>query len=273
MIYWTNSNFADRIRGTNKPSSATATGWHKWHKEAKTAHPVRYWIAESLLSGVQQFIQSPGNVFNSIKFYISNRWVSKTHALTSSPAQIKRGQWCDLTERILLCLFNELVDFVEIETASHNCVWDDEMSKKYPRTWKDMLPWNTWRSPESGIAHLEWAASLVGEQGTCATKLIGKPTSQALAAKEVLDLYYWWKEEYPNRVDPSDLSGWSAYCEQRRKENNDIIFTLFSDEKTPAERAQVRKILQLEEKIKKQYNNEEEAMLIRLIKIRHYLWT
>jgi hypothetical protein len=31
--------------------------------------------------------------------------------------------------RFLPCLFNELVDFVEIEQAWHHCVWSDEAKK------------------------------------------------------------------------------------------------------------------------------------------------
>lgn len=39
----------------------------------------------------------------------------------------------------------------------------------------------------------------------------GKPTSQAFAAMETVELYKWWKEVRPKRLDPMDASGLSDY--------------------------------------------------------------
>lgn len=272
--YWANSKFANWIRGTDKPSSSTTSGWAQWHKLAADNHPLRYWLAEEVLGKLQRWAYKPAEQYSDIKHYIKNRWISKSHALTSSSTHIKRGQWCDLSDRFLPCLFDELVDFVEIEVAIMH-LWCADNSEKYQVTWKDKLPWNTWRSPELGVAYLEWSADLVHDPGSCHPNNVGKPTPHALASKEILDLYYWWKEEYPNREDPSELSGWSAYCRQKKSESNGrTIFSMFdNDNKTPAEKAQIRRMFDAEKKIERQYKKEDEQMMIRLIKVRHYLWT
>lgn len=271
--YWSNTKLADWIRGLNKPTCATSEDWNSWHKKAKTQYPIRYFIAEELLEKIQSLVYWPVDTFYNIKHYIKNRWVDKTHMLKSSPKHIKPGRWCDLADRFLPCLFDELVDFVEIENAAMG-LFSEDIRKKYPTTITSIWPLTSSRNPAAGIAHLEWAASLVHEEGMCNTKSIGKPTTQALAAQEVLALYKWWTTDYPNRVEPYELSGWSAYCDEKRKEYpDDVLSGVLRTEKTPAERALVKKILNKIQKIEASYEKEDEEMLIRLIRIRNYLWT
>ena len=133
--YWTCSKFADWLRGTAKPSAETSKGWYNWTKEAKEKHPFRYWLADDVLGGLQDFVYWPYNKFHSIRYYINNRWVTKSHALTAHPRDIKPGKWQDVGYRFLPCLFNELVDFVEIEQAWHHVMWDEEARKKYKTPW------------------------------------------------------------------------------------------------------------------------------------------
>jgi hypothetical protein len=272
--YWVNTKFANWLRGTDKPTSNTASDWVNWHNLASATHPFRYWLAENLLGKLQRWGYAPIDKYYDFIHYIKNRWIINSHALTSSSAHIKRGHWCDLSNRILPCLFDELVDFVEIEIAATN-LWSVDNKEKYQISWQDKLPWNTWRSAELGVEYLEWMGGLVNEPGYCHKKDVGKPTSHALAAKEILDLYYWWKEEYPNREDPGLLSGWIEYCAQRRtKSKGESIFHILDhDNATSAEKSQIKQMLDKEKKIEEQYKKEEEQMMIRLIKVRSYLWT
>jgi hypothetical protein len=97
-----------------------------------------------------------------------------------------------------------------------------------------------------------------------------EPTYQALAAREIFELYTWWKEIYPLRPDPYDASGWSAYCDMRREKG----YHLLDMEDRTEEEAEMRdKALAKSNEIEKAYNDEDEAMMIRLIKIRESLWT
>jgi len=269
--YWSCSNFADWLRGESKPEAGTGKEWAEWKKASKEKHPFRYWLAEEGLDHIQDFVTWPERKLNDVRYYINNRWVSRTHALTAHPRDIPRGEWRDVGNRFLPCLFNELVDFVEVEQAWHHVMWDEEARKKYETPWwrKGWLRWRSWRCPEAGIDYLKWAMTLTnkefieeGEQE--------EPTYQAKAAKEILELYTWWKEVYPKRPDPHDASGWTAYCEMRRKRGAHFLDL---EDKTPEEAEQCRVALDKTQEIEKAYNDEDEAMMIRLIKIRESLWT
>jgi hypothetical protein len=98
----------------------------------------------------------------------------------------------------------------------------------------------------------------------------GKPTGQAIRAKEIKELYVWWTTVYPNRPDPHDAGGWSAYCEQRRLAGQDM---LDFEDRTDEEREASRQALDATQAIEDKYNQEDEEMMIRLIKIRQSLWT
>jgi len=273
--YWTCSKFADWIRGTMKPSAETSKGWATWKKEAQRKHPIRFWIAEEGLDKIQDVWCYIPERINDVRYYINNRWVSRTHALTAHPRDIPRGEWRDVGNRFLPCLFNELVDFVEVEQAWHHVMWDSDARKRYQTPWwrSGWLRWRTWRCPDAGIEYLIWASGLKVDEGMGVTKDsedYGQPTYQAKAAKEILELYRWWKEVYPKRPDPMDASGWSAYCELRRKNGRD--FFDFED-KTPEEAEMSKTALDKSHELEAQYEAEDEAMMIRLIKIRQSLWT
>jgi hypothetical protein len=75
---------------------------------------------------------------------------------------------------------------------------------------------------------------------------------------------------YPNRPDPHDAGGWSAYCEQRRASGADL---LDFEDRSESEQEQSRRALDATQAIEDKYNQEDEEMMIRLIKIRQSLWT
>jgi hypothetical protein len=99
-----------------------------------------------------------------------------------------------------------------------------------------------------------------------------KPTRQAISAKEIKDLYTWWTVTYPNRPDPMDASGWSAHCDAMRVKYPGSMFSSLNT-KDAEDRKASDKAHKLLQKIEKAYEKEDEAMLIRLIKIRDSLWT
>jgi hypothetical protein len=275
--YWTCSKFADWLRGTPKPGAQTSEGWDEWTEKAKAAHPIRYWIADDALDFLQTVVHYIPDRLNDIRYYINNRWVSKSHALTADPRDIRPGNWCDVGNRFLPCLFKELVDFVEIEQAWHHCMWSDESRTKFDTPWwrKGWLRWRTWRCPEAGLEYLRWASNLVmnEDMGLESTdELYGKLTNQALAAREIIELYTWWTTTYRNRPDPYEASGWTEYCEASRAANGGRLS--WSSSKDSAElRKMSDKAHKALRKIEASYEKEDEQMMIRLIKIRQSLWT
>ena len=273
--YWSCTPFADWLRGKPKLKLGTSEEWNNWKDEAKRYHPVRYWLAEEFLDNLQDFVTWPVRKIYDIKYYINNRFVSRTHSLTAHPRDIKPGQWQDVGNRFLPCLFNELVDFVEIEQAWSHIAWDDEARKKYkaPFWAAGWFRWRTWRSPQAGLDHLNWASELrmTEDWGVhSGDKGYGELTQQAKNAREVKELYLWWTETYRNRRDPYEASGWTAYCEASRVANGG---KLFGADKSPELKKQSDKAHKLLQRIEADYEKEDEAMLIRLIKIRNSLWT
>lgn len=267
--YWSCSRFADWLRGTAKPGAATGDGWKSWKNTAKEKHPIRYWIAEEGLNKLQNFVNWPVDKLYNAKYYIVNRWIDQSHALVAHPKHIKPGSWMDFDNRIIYCLFDELVDFVEIEKSYSNYRWNKE--KRKDKKWWQVGRWRTrtWRSVEAGIDYLKWEMSLTNEEWLDEDKKHeAAPTPQAIAAKEILDLYIWWTEVRPNRPDPMDASGWSAYCEDQRRRGIDFFET------DPEEdRWDTRSMHEKMREMEKAYDDEDTEMLIRLIKLRGSLWT
>jgi hypothetical protein len=276
--YWTIGKFADWIRGTTKLKSGTSEEWHEWENRAKAAYPIRWWLAEEGLDYLQKFVYYIPDKLNDVRYYVNNRWISHSHQLTAHAKDIKPGQWQDVGNRFLPCLFNELVDFVEIEQAWHHCIWSDDAKTKFNVPWyrSGWLRLRTWRSPEAGMEYLTWASGLtVGEDmgAEPSSKGYGEPTWQAKAAKEIIELYTWWTVTYRARPDPYEASGWTDYCEASRAANGGSLWGSLGADKTPELKKSSKLSLDKLRKIEAAYEKEDEQMMIRLIKIRQSLWT
>ena len=272
--YWTCSKFADWLRGTPSPGALTSRGWREWREKAESAHPVRYWLADDGLDYLQRFVFYIPDRLYDLKYYINNRFVTRTHQLTAHPRDIAPGEWRDVGNRFLPCLFNELRDFVEVELAWWQIAWSGRDERKkynapfYATGW---FRWRTWRCPRAGLDNLAWQMTCDNRDYTPEDHPdYGQLTPQAHNAAEILALYTWWTEVYPNRPDPHEAGGWSAYCEQRRLSGKDF---LDFEDKTPEEAEQSRKALDATQVIEDKYNQEDEEMMIRLIRIRQSLWT
>ena len=275
--YWSCSWFADWLRGTPKLSAGTSEEWRDWKLNAKKQYPFRYWLAEQGLDHLQNIVMFIPDKLYAVKYYVNNRWVTGTHKLTAHPRDIRPGSWCDVGNRFLPCLFNELVDFVEVEQAWYNIAWDPEAREKYraPFYASGWLRWRTWRSREAGLDALRWAAGLVydeshGVQPTDPN--YGKPTPQSQNAVECINLYLWWTQMRPNRLDPHEVSGWSDYCVDRIRDSEDGIFGVWESNDAVEQRRRTDMINQVDE-LEQRYEQEDEDMMIRLIKLRRFLWT
>lgn len=175
--------------------------------------------------------------------YIRNRYVYKTHALSSSKSQIKRGEWVDVGDRIVPCLFEELQGFVEIELArEYDGHFDDNKACLIERLF------NIRRAPRSGIDYLEWCMTI--SPSVCPT--------QATVAREILDLYVWWTVTRPLREDPYD----SVHR-----------FNMMEIHHVDQERAiNISESFNRARELEQAQFDEDTEMLTRLIKIRHHLW-
>jgi hypothetical protein len=277
--YWTIGKFADWVRGTPKLNSGTSEEWDEWTRKAQGESRLRYWLAEEGLDYLQKIVFWPTDKLYAIKYYINNRFVTRTHALTAHARDIKPGEWRDVGNRFLPCLFNELQDFVEIELAWSHIAWSnkEDCAKYAPPFWATgWFRWRTWRCPQAGLDNLKWQSELrhsVDDGWKESDPNIGLPTPQAVKAQEILDLYKWWTEVYHQRPDPHDASGWSEYCERKRQEHGETGLSFFKESKNPELRALGDAALKKTHEIEQAYEAEDEEMMIRLIKVRHGLWT
>lgn len=240
--YWSCSRFADWVRGENKPVALSLEEWDKWKKEQKIKRPIRFWVSDKLLNKIQNFIYFPSDIFYTIRVYIKNRYFTKTHFLNTG---LTPGYYYELDDRIINGLFNELVDFVEIELAWKNLIFTKKSNFWQRNFFK--------RSSQLGLDYLNWAANLVYNEdyGVSSGDLdYGKSTPQAESAKEIISLYSWWKNR-PNRPDPFDV----------------VSIDKIEDKK---QRSTAYKKI---EKLESSYEKEDEKMLIKLIKIRKHLWS
>ncbi len=243
--YWSCTKFANFIRGISKPASESFEGWDSWHFNAKAAYPFRYWLAETALDNIQKSIWYIPNTFRDIKHYYRNRFVTKTHVLNS---WLPKGQYYDLDTRILNCLFDELVNFVEFEKA-------EMQSWSHPtKLYKPLF--GEWRSATLGLAYLDWEISLKDsdEDG-----MLMCHNRQSEAAQWIKDAYIWWTVTRPSRPDPYEVSGYNALP-------NDGWLSWSNN-------PEASKCAELVTKIEQEYDDEDEAMLIELIKHRKNLWT
>ncbi|HXW52959.1 MAG TPA: hypothetical protein VEL47_02510 [Myxococcota bacterium] len=185
--YWSFKKFTDWLRGTPAPVSGTSQEWRLWRKEAKKKK-IRYWIVEEGFDYVRDVIVWPFKKLNDIRFYLLNRYFYKTHALTSN---LTRGEYQEFDTRLLHAVFDELINFVEIEEAWMHIICSDEKNnalRLFRYRWFDKF--FGWRSPAAGIAHLEWAMTLKHDDHWFEEEHpdYGKPTAQALNAQEILTL-------------------------------------------------------------------------------------
>lgn len=232
--YWSCSNFANLIRGEEKPRALPWDDWKTWREESEKKHPYRYWVAEEGLDFLQDIVNFPLDVYHTIEVYVRNRYIDKLHYLRTG---LKAGEYYDLDWRILNGLFNELVLFVESEQAHLMKAHKDKQYK-----------FINGRCKQAGLDYLNWAGQLKLNEDygfNPEDEDYNKPTAQAISSQKILELYNWWLDR-DYRVDPHSLYN---------KENDGKYY--------------YRKIAKMED----DYDKEDTKMLIELVKIRSSLWT
>lgn len=239
--YWSCTRFANWVRGTRKLRSGTAEQWDDWHRQAKRAHPFRFWLAEEALDHIQNFLWFPVDVWETVRGYLLNRFVYEYHLLRADREFIKPGDYCDFGDRILPCVFSSFARWVE----------------------------------HVGLDHFEWAKDLTydADYGFDETHPDwGKPTPQALKAREVILLHWWWRVVRPARAETEEVS-MEFWTQMNDKYGNDCVALAMSSKFTSEERQTWLDLHAEGDRIQAEYDAEDTAMLRRLIDLRRELWT
>lgn len=247
--YWSCSRFAAWILSlvdVVKPYAETSEGWDNWNAKTAQQHPLIYNMVEDWLDKIQDIVMYPYDVYDYLNTRLRMRFIKQHYLIDTG---LDKWEWQDTQDRMLHGLFSLLVDFVELEKTNMQR-WNPE----YPKIKRGT------RSREHGLAYLEWEMTLEYENHY---------TRQAIAAKNVYDLYIWWKDVRPNRPDPYEISGWSAFCDRREASSGMFRFDNMDDDERKLSKQYREKL----DAIQESYEDEDEEMMIKLIKIRQDLWT
>lgn len=274
--HYSSSNIISWLRKklkVNKPYALPWGGWAIWEAEFKASRPFAHFFTETLPDWCEYPAKWSIDPIYSVSYYLRNRFITQTHVMHTG---LGKGKWHEFESRALHGLFNELVDFIEIEQAWHHLAWNSGDRKKYAVPWwrtQWYTRWGEWRCAESGIDYLKWCMTLDDPDMPANDRNPGQATS----ARETLALYMWWKEVYLKRPEDSyDAVGYTAFnAEMSEKYGEDEWLSigtrtslLTADE--VKRREELRDLAHLQEEA---WNKEEEEMMIRLVKHRQHLWT
>lgn len=173
---------------TPQPKYATIQEWQYWEETSKKENPFIYWFLGDFLYKLEHIAMSPYNLFDSFRVYVRNRFFDKTHTLQT---RLKKGRYWEIDTKILHGCFEALVDFVEIENTTMMLWTNNEEAKKYWRYKSRIFRFKSIRSRELGLKYLRTTSGTDPEYVVCQKR-----------DQEIIDLYLWWKDERPKRVDP-----------------------------------------------------------------------
>ena len=238
----------DRLRaamGIRKPIAASSRGWKEWEKTARAEHPFGYWVTESLPETLDDIVKKAVEPFSDFKHYCINRFVNRTHML---PTGLRKGAYNPMPLRLMHGMMRAVVDHVEIDLAGSRMAMETDLEY-------DVVEG---RCRQAGLDHLAWEATLddpVLPEGE-------RSPEHAKAAREIIELYLWWKDVRPLRPNPSEVSGWSEFC----RTHEDTIF-----ETAPEDYETKHSIMEKLQELKAADAAEDERMLCRVVGIREYL--
>lgn len=242
----------------NPPSSASWDEWGDFEDKYREEAPIRHFIMKKLVLGFQvRVVMRLAN----IRRWIMYRTTERYHIVDT---KLEPGYY-DADTLMLHSMFSLLVDYVEVELAWMNIVFDDEAYKKY-FGWKRFIPRilrgfiHDFRSKEHGLKHLEWEMTLddpsLPEEQRC--------DHQAVRARKVLELYKWWTEVRPARQEiPYPDTG----------EDNHIFRGSKWRKENPEMAAAISKWARDTNAQEEAWEEEDTEKLVELVKIRRGLWT
>jgi hypothetical protein len=154
---------------------------------------------------------------------------------------------------LLYAVMQLVVDFVEIECSFMEI--DAPYTLRQRINFK--LPWclksdEVYRNRELGLRHLKMLEETYQD-------MLVNPSE---APKAIREVYLWWKDVRPNRIDPDVASGLIDYAN-----NNPNARNYTSPDKV------ADKLIKRTVKIEQQYEKEDTEMLNKVIKYRGFMWT
>lgn len=241
----------------NPPKSLSMDGWADFEDEFKKEAPIRYVIKYAIVRKIGYFFDRIGRIVWNLRY----RFIHKDHLINT-----KLGYgYHEVDERMLHGNFELLVDYVEIQCANMATVFKPE-KRKAAIGWRYHLPsilrFKRFRSRELGMKHLEWETTL----GDPSLNEYERSSDQAARAVQIIILYTWWKDAFPNRKeleapDSPDNSVGLRFLSAKWKKDHPEYSKAFSQWGRDSFQQEL------------DWDKEDEEMLIALMKIRKALWT
>ena len=230
-------------KGVDSDVARSSNDWHEFREYHKEHNPIRYFINNDFEA---IFIWPWSMRLRRLTDWVRYRTTRRYHVIKTG---MKPG-YSDVSEKMLHVNFNMLKDFIEVEKA-------------YMWTWHEKGTNN--KSEQPGVSHLVWEMGLDADNKF--------HNQQSANAREQYELYDWWTNQRPYRVDDA-LEEWEEYHTLKKDIYGDDANNFFRDDlDTPELEKLQKKWLTKSSKIEKYNLEEDEKNLIRLIKIRNSLWT
>lgn len=237
------------------PAFADSDGWQDYENSFKKNASVRYFFYKQIPAAYGLVTNPVVFRFTRMKDWVRFRIV-RYHVIDTG---LEPGYY-DKSELMLHVNFNMLVNFVEVEKASRY-VWSNEDKIKLSWWQKRFL-----RSREFGEKYLAWEISLSDPDNGS-----GMNISQARAASEILYLYTWWKDVRPARDDLVTFD--SRYAEFVEEYGFLYHFSDRWKDKYPDIYDEWSESCKISHKRDEFESDQDQEMLVRLIKLRLNLWT
>lgn len=161
---------------------------------------------------------------------------------------LTRGQWYDCDTRLFEAGFQILVDYVEGELAWMELI--NQRKARWHHRWFGIR-----NARELGLRMLEWEIQL-GEDST----------TQSEAATEIRDLYLWYKDVRPARLDTWRDVPDRPFVVEERDDGSKYLPSFHEDEEYVAG-------IHLAAEREEADEQEDTDQLIRIMKIRRSMWT
>lgn len=243
------NKFKQWLRGTEFPYSAEWGEWENIHDAARKKHPIRYWLAEDLWDWCGSVVSWPLRKYRGTKSYISNRFKTKTHVLQLDLQRdwVKKGKWIEYDTRLLYGVMDSFVIWLREEWYP-NRFWDGFDDSQMTEKEKFLALWD---------ARIQMYRENAGEDSE---------EGWIHACKEMREIYLWWTDFDEDKW--LEESPWTNHCNKMRSKHGRLNFT----SRTKEEKDQGKEALKEHTRLEQENEDEITEMLIRLFKLRKYLW-
>lgn len=212
------------------------------------------------------------NLLSRIERSIAFRTYDK---YTIVKTRLKPGYY-DKDQIMLHACFALLVDFVEIELAFIRAIGDKLSQKRINENFIKRLLFvleslfSSKRNEKLGRAYLD-------EMINCRNGYIDGDDYWV----KIKELYEWWKDKRPQRKDPLETTGFSAYLQSLKEKYGDIYYLSSTNSRT----LELKSFLNTEEDnkfldlalkaelLEESNDSEDDEMLLKLCRLRRFLWT